>query len=142
MVGVSFSGRKAKGSKAERELIHLFWENGFGAMRAAGSGSTKHPSPDILAGNGKLFFAIECKASHKHVKYLDKDEINQLEYFSNSFGARPVVAIRFDNDHWYFMNITDLHETPKCFSVNFELAKKKGLSFDEMIGKYKQKRLD
>ncbi|MBN2142025.1 Holliday junction resolvase [Candidatus Woesearchaeota archaeon] len=140
-MGLSFSGRKAKGSKAERELIHLLWENGFAAMRAAGSGSTRHPSPDIVAGNGKLFFAIECKAIHAHTKYLDKDEINQLDLFANSFGARPIVAIRFDNEHWFFMNITDLKETPKAFGVNYELAKKKGLTFEELIGKYRQKRL-
>ena len=141
-MGVSFSGRKAKGSKAERELIHLLWENGFAAMRAAGSGSTRHPSPDIVAGNGKLFYAIECKASHAHTKYLEKDEINQLDYFANTFGARGIVAIRFDNDQWYFMRITDLKETPKCFVVNFDLAKKKAMSFRELIGKYHQERLE
>jgi holliday junction resolvase Hjr len=140
-MGVSFSGRKAKGSKAERELIHLFWEHGFGAMRAAGSGSTKHPSPDILAGNGRLFYAIECKASHAQVKYLEKDEVSQLDLFANTFGARPIVAIRFDNEKWYFMKLGDLKITPKCFVVNFELAKKKGMSFDELIGKYHQARL-
>jgi holliday junction resolvase Hjr len=140
-VGVSFSGRKAKGSKAERELIHLFWQNGFAAMRAAGSGSTRHPSPDILAGNGKLFYAIECKASHATVKYLEKDEISQLDLFSNSFGARAIVAIRFDNDQWYFMKLTDLKVTPRSYVVNFELAKRKGMSFEEIIGKYQQKRL-
>jgi Holliday junction resolvase len=139
---VSFSGRKAKGSKAERELIHLFWQNGFAAMRAAGSGSTKHPSPDILAGNGMVFFAIECKASHAPVKYLEKDEVSQLDLFANSFGARPIVAIRFDNEKWYFLKLGDLKSTPKCFVVNFELAKKKGLSFEELIGKYHQRRLD
>ncbi|MBN1793087.1 Holliday junction resolvase [Candidatus Woesearchaeota archaeon] len=140
-MGLSFSGRKAKGSKAERELIHLLWENGFAAMRAAGSGSTKHPSPDIVAGNGHLFFAIECKASHKLTKYLDKDEISQLDLFANSFGARAIVAIRFDNEQWYFITIPDLKETPKGFAVNYELAKKKALTFEELIGKYRQKRL-
>jgi holliday junction resolvase Hjr len=140
-MGVAYKWRKSKGSKAERELIHMFWKKGFAALRAAGSGSMQHPSPDIVAGNGKLFFAIECKASHKHVKYLEKDEINQLDLFANLFGARPFVAIRFDNDHWYFMRLTDLKATNKCFVVNFELAKKKGMSFEELIGEYKQERL-
>ena len=58
-MGVAFKWRKSKGSKAERELISMFWKKGFAAMRAAGSGSTHHPSPDIVAGNGKYFFAIE-----------------------------------------------------------------------------------
>jgi holliday junction resolvase Hjr len=139
---VSPKGRKAKGSKAERELIHLFWKNGFAAMRAPGSGSTHHPSPDIIAGNGRLFFAIECKASHGPVKYLEKDEISQLDLFANAFGARAIVAIRFDNDKWYFMKLTDLKVTPKSFVVHFSLARKKGLSFDELVGKYEQKKLN
>jgi len=141
-MGVAFKWRKSKGSKAERELIHMFWKKGFAAMRAAGSGSTHHPSPDIVAGNGKYFFAIECKASHDLVKYLDKDEITQLDLFANSFGARPFVAIRFDNDRWYFMRLTDLKVTKKSYVVNFELAKKKALSFEELIGEYKQARLE
>jgi holliday junction resolvase Hjr len=141
-MGVSFGGRKSKGSKAERELIRLFWKNNFAAMRAAGSGSTQHPSPDVLASNGKVTFAVECKASHNLVKYLEKDEITQLDLFANTFGARPYVAIRFDNDRWYFLRLTDLKVTKKCYVVNLEIAKKKGLSFDELIGKYEQKRLD
>jgi Holliday junction resolvase - archaeal type len=51
-MAVAHRGRKSKGSKAERDLIHLFWSKGFAAMRAAGSGSSQHPSPDILAGDG------------------------------------------------------------------------------------------
>ena len=57
-MGISHGRRKSKGSKAERDLIHMFWAKGFGAMRAAGSGSTQHPSPDVIAGNGKTFFAF------------------------------------------------------------------------------------
>ena len=99
-MGVGFGGRKSKGSKAERELIHMFWSKGFAAMRAAGSGSTQHPSPDVIAGNGRIFFAIECKASADPVKYIEKDKVNQLDLFANSFGARAIVALRFDNEKW------------------------------------------
>jgi Holliday junction resolvase len=134
-MAVGFGGRKSKGSKAERELIHLFWANGFAAMRAAGSGSTQHPSPDIIAGNGKIFFAIECKASADPVKYIEKDQVNQLDLFANSFGARAFVALRFDNEKWYFLNLTDLKITGKSYAVSLELAKQKGLSFEQLIGK-------
>jgi len=110
-------------------------------MRAAGSGSTQHPSPDIIAGDGKLFFAFEVKSSREKTKYLTKDEITQLDLFANSFGARPFVAIKFDNEQWYFLRLTDLKVTHKCYVVSLGLAKKKGLTFEELIGKYKQKRL-
>ncbi|MBW2990129.1 Holliday junction resolvase [Candidatus Woesearchaeota archaeon] len=134
-MGISHSRRKSKGSKAERDLIHLFWSKGFAAMRAAGSGSTQHPSPDIVVGNGKKFFAFECKSSRDKSKYLTKDEITQLDLFSNSFGARAFVAIKFDNEQWYFLRLTDLKKTAKSYVVTLELAKKKGLGFEDLAGK-------
>jgi Holliday junction resolvase len=140
-MGVGFGGRKQKGSKAERELIHLFWKHGFAAMRAAGSGSTQHPSPDVIAGNGRIFFAIECKASADPVKYIEKDKVNQLDLFANSFGARAIVALRFDNEKWFFLRLTDLKPTKESYVITLELAKEKGLSFEELIGIYEQRRL-
>lgn len=132
-MAVGFGGRKSKGSKAERDLIHLFWSKGFAAMRAAGSGSTQHPSPDVVAGNGKLFFAFECKSSHDKTKYLTKDEITQLDLFANSFGARAFVAMKFDGEPWYFLRLTNLKVTDKSYVVTLDIAKKKGLSFEELV---------
>ena len=34
---------KSKGTRTERELLHMFHEAGFGGIRAAGSGSTTLP---------------------------------------------------------------------------------------------------
>ena len=53
---------KAKGINAERELVHLFHKFGWSAVRIAGSGSSKYPCPDVLAGNGFRRIAIEAKA--------------------------------------------------------------------------------
>jgi len=140
-MGVAHRGRKSKGSKAERDLIHMFWAKGCAAMRAAGSGSTQHPSPDVIAGDGKRFFAFEVKSSKERTKYVAKHEINQLDLFANSFGARPFVAIKFDNEKWYFLRLTDLEVTKKSYVITLGLARKKGLVFEEIIGEYKQRRL-
>lgn len=140
-MAVSPKGRKAKGSKAERELIHMLYEKGFASVRAAGSGSTGLPSPDIISSNGKIILALECKASHDKAKYFDKDEISQLDLFANMFGARSYIAMRFDNDDWYFIKLTDLKQTPRGFAINYDIAKKKALSFKEVIGECEQKRL-
>ena len=67
--------QKSKGSNAERELIHKFWANGFAAIRSAGSGSMKYPSPDILAARGDRVIAIECKITQNPYKYFEKQEI-------------------------------------------------------------------
>jgi Holliday junction resolvase len=61
---------KAKGSNAERELVHMFWDKGWAAIRVAGSGSSQYPSPDVLAGNNLRKLAVECKASGELNKYI------------------------------------------------------------------------
>ncbi len=125
--------RKAKGIGAERELIHLFWKNLWAAVRVAGSGSMKYPSPDIIASNNKRKLAIECKATKSTYQYLTKDEISELKKFSKMFGAETWIGVRFRKD-WYFLNIEDIRETENNFAVNTELAKQKGLTFNELIG--------
>ena len=126
--------RKAKGTGAERELIHLFWANSWAAARVAGSGSMRYPSPDILASNSIRKLAVECKASKAEYQYLSKDEISELKEFCRIFGAEPWVGVKFSVE-WFFMSLDDLKETGKNFVVSRELAKQKGLAFNEFICK-------
>ena len=126
--------RKSKGIGAERELIHLFWSRNWASLRVAGSGSSRYPSPDVLAGNGNRRIAIECKSSRDMVKYLTAKEVSELEKFSRIFGAEPWIGIRFNDMKWYFLSLEDLKNSGSSFSVSVELAKKKGLEFDELIG--------
>lgn len=135
-------GTKRKGTRAERELAHMFWDTGWASIRVAGSGSMPVPSPDILAGNGKRALAIECKSIKKTSKYLHKDEIEQLKEFSSRFGAEAWLGVRFDNIGWFFLDLEKLGKTKKGnYNIPLDLAKKEGLKFDELIGKYRQKRL-
>ena len=56
-------GSKKKGTRAERELIHMFFKSEpWASVRVAGSGSMPFPCPDLVAGNGKRVLAIECKS--------------------------------------------------------------------------------
>ncbi|MEM4637613.1 MAG: Holliday junction resolvase Hjc [Candidatus Woesearchaeota archaeon] len=127
--------KKAKGSNAERDLIHKFFSNGWVALRSAGSGSTQYPCPDIIAGNGIRKIAIECKTVNDVKKYFTKKEVEELIYFSKKIGAEPWVAVRFDRIDWFFLNIEDLEITDKSYFVDVVIAKRKGLSFDMLIGK-------
>ena len=70
---------KAKGTKGERELIHFFHEYSWSAIRVAGSGSSKYPSPDVLAGNALRKIAIECKVTKDTKKYFPKVEIEHVK---------------------------------------------------------------
>jgi holliday junction resolvase Hjr len=124
---------KIKGSNAERELIHLFWKHGWSAVRVAGSGSSKYPSPDILAGNALRRLAIECKASGEGRKYLTQKEVAELRQFATLFGAEPWIGMRFNDMKWLFLALDDLQISKGSFSVSIELAKKKGLSMDELL---------
>jgi holliday junction resolvase Hjr len=125
--------RKSKGINAERELIRLFWDNGWAAIRVAGSGSMRHPSSDILASNTIRRLAIECKASKDTSKYLGKDEILQLKTFSQLFGAEPWIAVRFDRADWLFLTLEDIKDTGQNFCITLDSAKKKGLLFEELL---------
>ena len=79
---------KAKGSSAERELVHLFWRTeSWACFRAAGSGSTKYPCPDLIAGNNLRKLAIEVKNPGKDYKHLTKEQIEELQQFATTFGA-------------------------------------------------------
>lgn len=124
---------KKKGSRTERELVHLFHKFGWGACRVAGSGSTTLPSPDLVAGKKGKVYAIECK-SGKGTRYIKEEQIEELKIFSQRFGAEPLIAIRFDNEDWFFLKIKDLKKGEgKNYVVNLDTVNKKGLKFGEII---------
>ena len=124
---------KSKGINAERELIHLFWSNKWTAVRVAGSGSNRYPSPDILASNAVRRLAIEAKITKDKYKHFSADEIFQLKEFSCKFGAEPWIAIKFNRNSWFFLDLDSLTATGSNFSISLELAKNKGVSFGELI---------
>lgn len=124
---------KEKGSKAERELLHLFWSKKWAALRSAGSGSMRYPGPDLLAGNKTRRLAIECKSSKTNKIYLDEHDVQQLKDFSNMFDAKPLFAVRFARKDWLFLNIEDLEKTPKGYVIDLKVTELRGLSFLEII---------
>jgi len=125
---------KAKGSRAERELLHLFWKNSWGCIRVAGSGSVPLPVPDLLAGNGKKWYAIECKSIGSQSKFLYPEKVNEVIEFAKVFGAEPVLAMRFDHKGWFFLDPRMLEKTKSDnYNVTYNLCLEKGKKFEEMI---------
>jgi holliday junction resolvase Hjr len=125
--------KKAKGTNAERELIHKFWSVGWAAFRAAGSGSSKYPCPDIIAGNSIRKIAIEVKSINNKTKYFTYDEISNLRGFSHTFGSEAWIAVKFQGKGWHFFSVEDLKETVSGYSISLKDSELKGFSFDEMI---------
>ena len=124
---------KSKGCNTERELIHLFWSNGWASARVAGSGSIKYPAPDIIAGKGNTKIVIECKATKANSKYLTKEEISALVEFAELFGAIPLIGVRFNNKDWSFLKIEDLVVLKGSFVVNNSIISSKGMGFHEIL---------
>lgn len=134
---------KGKGSRAERELLYMFYKTGrWIGTRAAGSGRIPIPCPDIIAGNGKRVLAIECKSVKAKRKYFNDEQLKELKKFSKRFGAEPWIGIKFNNKGWYFLKPKDLGKSKgRHLFVSLDLAIKKGLRFEELIGLFKQLKL-
>ena len=141
---------KAKGTKAERELVHKFWKtNQWVVLRAPGSGSIKYPCPDILAGNPQRKLAIECKSTKQNRQYLTIKEVEELKLFARGFGAEPWIGVRFDSriekketassNGWYFLSVEDIAKTKTegtdegNYVVSMEDAQRKGMLFEELV---------
>ena len=125
---------KQKGTRAERELLHMLFDKKWHVIRSAGSGSIGLPNPDLLAGKDSRILAIECKSLGAENKYFKEQEIKELNQFSKKFGAEAWLAIRFDNIGWYFIQPHKLNKTKSnYYSISLEEIKRKGLNFGKLI---------
>ncbi|MBS3157530.1 Holliday junction resolvase [Candidatus Woesearchaeota archaeon] len=128
---------KAKGTRLERELLHMFHKEGFSPMRAAGSGSTILPCADLIVAGKERILAIECKGG-KGKRYIEKRQVDELVEFSKNFNAEPWVATRFDNNQWWFIEIDVLKKSKGGnYIISLEESKKIGRTFEEIL-KYKK----
>lgn len=129
-----------KGSRVERELVKMLWDADCAAMRApASGGATKKPLPDIIAGNGKVYLAIEVKSTSADHIYINSEKITGLIEFSEIFGAEPYLGAKFKNKKWRFLHMDDLIKTRgENYKVDIDLAFSEGLEFDELIRRDKQ----
>ncbi len=127
-------GNKAKGSKAERELVKLFTENSWRAVRVAGSGVGDESPCDIIAAKlGKPGYTIEAKSSKKSSIYISKQQIEDFVLFSNILGLNPVIALRFNREGWLFIKPEMLKDTGKYWVISLKNAKEHGKKFSQFF---------
>jgi len=133
-----------KGARRERELVDELDALGFAVMRAPASGSaTDRDLPDVLAGDGDRFYAIEAKSSAGDPIYLDGTEVESLVYFARNFGANARIGVRFDEADWFFFHPDDLHRTDGGnYRVKRETALADGEDLHALAGHSSQARLD
>jgi len=125
---------KAKGSKAERELLDILTKNGWRAARVAGSGVNDNSPCDLIAAKlGKKGFVIEAKSSKKSAIYITKEQISDFVLFSQIIGLNPAIALRFNREGWYFISPSQLKDTGKYFAVSLEKVKLEGKRFGQFF---------
>lgn len=120
-------GNKEKGANAERELYHLFCDAGFKCVRVAGSGVMDETACDLIAGKFHKKYAIEVKSCKTKKRYISSQQIEEFLVFSEIFGLKPIIAIRFNREGWFFLNPKQLEKTKKGLAISLENAKKKGV---------------
>ena len=82
------------GADFERKLLLMFWEKGWAAVRAAGSGTRAEPVPDIIAASNGRVIIVECKST-KADRLSLKPAIEQLARFHKISGGSAYMALRF-----------------------------------------------
>ncbi len=121
-----------KGSRAERELIHYFTENGYSVIRAAGSGVSSL-SPDILLFKRGNQYAIEAKAHEKEHLGLDKEQFLGLKKWEENTGITTYVGWRRNRKEWFFIPLSLFAENEKSFTINWERTQMGGRKMEELI---------
>jgi len=127
-------GNKEKGANAERELLKMFDANTWKAVRVAGSGLADESPCDLIAGKSRKKYCIECKTSKDKKRYLDKRQIEDFLIFSEIFGMKPLIAVRFNHEGWFFIKPQKLERTKsKGLAISLETARKKGKRFGQIF---------
>ena len=125
---------KSKGSKAERELLRIFTENGWRAVRVAGSGVNDDSPCDLIAAKvGRKGYTIEAKSSKKTAIYITKAQIEDFVKFSYALGLSPVIALRFNYEGWLFINPEQLVDSGKNWVANLKVLREKGKKFSQFF---------
>lgn len=125
---------KARGSAAERELLHALYDAGWGAVRAAGSGSIPLEVPDIIAGSNGRVIAVEVKVCGNTRQYFSYTEVVDLRAFCERIGCEAWVGVKFLRRGWYFVPAQTLLSSGKNFVLSYEDAQERGRSIEQLIG--------
>jgi len=121
-----------KGSRAERELIRQFYENGFSVIRAAGSGVSSL-SPDLLVFKKGKQYAFESKAWEKEYLHIKKYQFINLRGWEENTGITSYIAWRRNRQPWYFIPLTVFEENKNSFSFPWKNAELIGRKIEDLI---------
>jgi len=122
--------RYKKGADFERDIVRRFWDGGWAAVRAAGSGTTKYPVPDVIAVKDNEIILVECKTTSKDRLNI-KQAVAGLKKFAYISGARAYISVKFPKKQPRFYDICELLVAEE-YTVK---ENNEHLSFESLIGK-------
>lgn len=97
----------AKGSAAERELVHTLYSKGWSVMRAPRSGRIGIPSPDVVAAKAGRIIVIEAKARAACFK-VEAEQLDQLKDWQSRAQAIPYIGWKIARKGWFFLKLEDV----------------------------------
>ncbi|HIH21198.1 MAG: hypothetical protein J4478_04260 [Candidatus Diapherotrites archaeon] len=124
-----------KGANAERELIKILWNNGFATLRAAGSGVTPLPSPDLVALSAKKKLGFECKAWNSSYLNLSIEQFLTTKQWCSIAGADFFVAWKIPNKGWLFIKPENFSRRDKSFTISLKKAHAVSVPLTVILGK-------
>ncbi len=124
-----------KGANAERELIRTLWGMGFASLRAAGSGVTPLPSPDIVALGNRKIIAFECKAWNSSYLSLSIEQFLTTKQWAKIAGADFFVAWKVPKKGWLFLKPEHFTRNEKNFAISLKKANASAVDLNMVLGK-------
>ncbi|PKP56702.1 MAG: hypothetical protein CVT88_09910 [Candidatus Altiarchaeales archaeon HGW-Altiarchaeales-1] len=98
-----------KGVVFERKMVEKFSEDGFIAMRIAGSGRYSELLPDILVMKNGVVMAIQCKATKQDKIYISRG-VENFRKFKEIARIKCFFAVKFLRKDVRFYDLEKLNE--------------------------------
>lgn len=124
-----------KGANAERELLKIIYENGFGCVRIAGSGATILPAPDIVALSPNKRLSFECKAWNSNYLNISITQMDELIRWGKISGTEVFIAWKMPQKGWFFLKPQHFSKKEKSFAITKKQAYKKNQNLSVILGK-------
>ena len=96
---------KKRGYDAERELVHMFRDQGYSAIRIPVSAPSKEPLPDVFAIKDDAILSIEVKSQVRYAYYKSHQVVKLFEFLEmHKIYPRKyaVLAAKFKYKGWWF----------------------------------------
>lgn len=110
-----------KGTYYEYKVMETFENFGYATLRTLGSGGgTKKSKPDVVVSNCRNTFGIEVKSRKGDVLYISKSQVKELEDFCYTFGASPLIVVKFEREPFFVFDVDSMKECEKNYRINVD----------------------